>query len=338
MAEIRRILIVRLSALGDIVHTLPALALLRTRFPGAHIAWLVEPPGDALLRLVPGLDEIIPLGLRNPSWRARWQAVTRLVRSQRGRYDVVLDFQGLVKSALLSSLVGGRRIGFAGNTVRERPAAWFYTRRVAAPAPDQHVIRKNLALAASVAGAEATLHYPLLAPEPTPVLAAFLAGLAAAPRSLVAVNIGGGWPSKVPEEGWWIRFLAAAKGLPLVLLWGTEAERACAGRLSAASGVPLAPFLTFADLAALLRDCRLLVSADSLPLHLADAVATPSLGIFGPTSPARNGSVLPTSRALTAPQACQFCYKRKCDTILCLRQIDPEAAGVVLKDMHETLR
>src|ERR1700730_8250249 len=153
-----RFLIVRLGSLGDLVHTLPAVAALRASFPSAAIDWVVEEKWSPLISLVEGIDHVIPLRRTRSGYFA---CVSRL---RAGRYTCAVDFQGLYKSALLARLSGAaRRVGFDRKTAREPGAAWFYTERVAPTG--RHVAEFNLSLAVR-AGAErpAAMEFPLRVP------------------------------------------------------------------------------------------------------------------------------------------------------------------------------
>lgn len=317
------IAIIRLSSLGDIVHTLPAFQALRLRFPAARITWIAESPGAALLNNFPGIDQVVPFDLK--SWRgvpARVRYLARFVRRWRGQFGVVLDFQGLIKSALLAFLLGGRRLGFGRRNAREPLASLFYSRRAAYFPEERHVIYKNLHLL-SLAGISASaVEYPLREWLPTQLLADFIAQRGWRGRDWIILNVGGGWPSKILSAGQWLRIAAGLHNdRRLVLLWGNEKERETAEEVSRQSGVPLAPFMRFADLIYFVARARLVVSADTLALHLADMTRTPAVGIFGPSSPERNGPLFPGSQAVFHKLDCSFCYRRKCGTMNCLHDI-----------------
>ena len=155
-----RILIIRLSSLGDILHALPAFGSLRRSFPEARIDWLIEKRNSFLLSAVRGIDEVITLDtspLRNSPWNpASWKPGCVLVRLLRARqYDICIDFQGLLKTGFISLLSGARtRIGFPRELVRERPAHWFYQRTPGPPPEPRHVVALNRLLA-QAAGAQA---------------------------------------------------------------------------------------------------------------------------------------------------------------------------------------
>jgi lipopolysaccharide heptosyltransferase I len=320
---LKSIAIIRLSSLGDIVHALPALQALRRNCADARITWIAEKPGAALLENFPGIDQVVPFDLKSQQGLpARLLYLARFLRRWRGEFDMVLDFQGLIKSALLAFLLGGRRLGFGRRNAREPLASLFYSRRAAYFPEGRHVIRKNLHLL-TLAGIVATeVEYPSRAWLPSKPLADFIAQRGWQPGEWIVLNVGGGWPSKILNAGQWQRI---AEGLAndrrLVLLWGNAGERETAEAVSRQSGVPLAPFMSFADLIYFIARARLVISADTLALHLADMTRTPAVGIFGPSSPERNGPLFPGSRAVYRKLDCSFCYRRKCGTMDCLHDI-----------------
>jgi lipopolysaccharide heptosyltransferase I len=320
---LKTIAIIRLSSLGDIVHTLPAFQAVRRSCPDARITWIAEAPGAALLANFPGIDQVVPFDLKSQrGLPARVRYLARFVRRWRGRFDLVLDFQGLLKSALLAFLLGGRRLGFGRRNAREPLASLFYTRRAGHFPEMGHVIHKNLHLL-SLAGIDtAAVEYPQREWLPSRPLAAFIEHRGWRSGDWIILNVGGGWPSKVLNAGQWQRIAAGLDNdRRLVLLWGNEKERETAAAVSLNSGVPLAPFLTFSDLIYFIARARLVVSADTLALHLADMTRTPAVGIFGPSSPERNGPLFPGSQSVFRELECRFCYRRKCDTMECLQDI-----------------
>jgi heptosyltransferase I len=326
------IAIVRLSSLGDIVHTVPAAACLRDRFPDARITWLAEPAGARLLDLFSGIDEVQVTELRRPGLAPKLRSLRSLLKAQRGRFDVVLDFQGLIKSAVLSRLLGGERLGFHRRDLREPAASLFYSRRAGYVGNERHVIQRNLNLLTLLGVSSPPIRFPFKPPLETPELDSFLADNGLTGRPWLALNVGGGWPTKVlPPD----RLIETArllrKEFPVLLLWGTPAEQRTAICVAAAGGGVVAPALDFSGLLAMLRRAGLLISGDTLPLHLADAAGVRTVGLFGPTSPQRNGPLLPASAVLTVARSCRFCYRRKCDTMDCL-------AGLDARQIVETVR
>jgi len=323
---LKTIAIIRLSSLGDIVHTLPAFQSLRRNCPSARISWIAEPAGAALLENFPGIDRILVFDLKaRKGWIARIRYLIGFVRRWRRQFDLVLDFQGLLKSALLSFLLGGSRLGFGSRNARESMAALFYSRRVAYFPEDRHVIYKNMHLLSLLGISAAAVEYPVQEWRPSRQLSEFLEQNNLGDKCWIILNVGGGWPSKILSEKQWLQIAAGLKNdYQVVMLWGNEKERETAAAVARQSGVRLAPFMNFNDLIYFIAHALLVISGDTLALHLADLTRTPAVGIFGPSSPRRNGPLFSGSRVVFRELGCSFCYRRKCDTMSCLRDIVTE--------------
>jgi lipopolysaccharide heptosyltransferase I len=284
----QRFLVVRLGSLGDLVHTIPAVAAMRASFPLARIDWVVERKWSALLDMVAVVDGVIPVDRTFSGL----MACTRRLRT--ARYGCSVDFQGLYKSAVLARLSGAsRRIGFDRSAAREAGASCFYTDRVH-PA-ERHVAEMNLDLAvrAGVQLDGGVLRFPLAVPRED---ICRMQGLLAA-KGLTApyfvMSPGGGWKSKCwPPERYgllcaeiWRRY-----GLFAVVNAGPGEESLAAAVVeNAAPAQPVVLCPPLKELAALLAGARLMVGADTGPLHLAAALGTPVVALFGPTDPKRNG-------------------------------------------------
>jgi heptosyltransferase-1 len=281
-------LVVRLGSLGDLMHTLPAVAALRSSFPGARLDWVVDRKWSPLMEFVTVVDRVIP-------WRRGVSGTLAGLRGlRRAGYACAIDFQGLYKSALLARFSGApRRIGFEPRFAREAGAARFYTERVTPTG--KHVAEMNLSLAVA-AGAvrlDAVLSPLQLPQEDASVLRETLAreGIS----DFCVVSPGGGWKSKCwPPERYgalcadlWRRFSVRV----VVNAGPGEEELARAVIAAAAPAKPLLFSPSLRELAALLSLARLVVAADTGPLHLAAALGTPVVALFGPTDPARNGPV-----------------------------------------------
>lgn len=319
----KKIAVIRLSSLGDIVHTLPAFHLLRKRFPDSHISWFVEPAGAALLENFSGISEIVVVDLKKRGFFGKVSSFAALRRAYRGRFDLIIDFQGLLKSSFLGFCLGGLRLGFHRRNLRESLSAVFYNRTPPYFAEGRHVIFKNIHLLSPLGIVGEELIYPFRKPAPSVLLQNFLQESGLATGKWMVVNVGGGWPSKVLQSEQLEHLTQSlTRCFRVILLWGNTVEGRVAGRIAEKTGAVLPPLLNFGDLIYLLQRGALLISADTLALHLADMVRTPSIGIFGPTSPVRNGSLLPESVAIREKLECQFCYRRKCDTMECIRKID----------------
>jgi lipopolysaccharide heptosyltransferase I len=322
-----RFLIIRLSSLGDIIHTLPSFAALRKHFPRATIRWAVEEKGKEILDLVTGLDEVVIIEKRNCR-----QSVAKI----RGRDQVALDFQGLFKSALLAYLSRSRRrIGFPRQNLKERWASIFYTETPDPVAEEEgHVISKNLRLLERLGIKETAYEFPLQVPdEVVRSLDLKITGTGRrGNQRLVVYNLGAAWETKrwLPEK--WAKTigkLALPDAFPL-LLWGNEGEKRLADDVAAKTGVAVAPFLSIKEVIALIRSASLLVSGDTFALQVACALDVPVVALFGPTNPIRNGPFRPRDRVVFRKLDCNPCYKKTCPTLECLRAISPDEVAAAI--------
>jgi heptosyltransferase-1 len=310
----KRILIVRLGSLGDLIHTLPAVAALHDAWPDAEIDWVVERAHADLLALVPVLSRVVVLADRTP---AGWLSVIRALRAR--RYDLAIDLQGLVKSAAIARGSGARRVvGFDRAGLREPAARFLYSESVAV-GEGRHVIEKNLALVrheielvADVPQISYELNFPLRIPD-SPALAQLRAqGIG----DFAVLNPGAAWPNKRwPPEAFAsvARAVREAHGWTAVVLWGPGEQAIAQAVVDGSAGAAVrAPATTLADLLAIARASKLFVSGDTGPLHLAGAVGAPIVSVFGPTTPARNGPWDPRDIAISRYDACDCHYKRVC--------------------------
>ena len=296
---------VRLGSMGDLIHTLPAVAALRSGFPGARLDWVVEQKWSTLVELVTVVDNVVP-------WRRGvFNTLTGLRDLRQRKYSCAIDFQGLYKSALLARFSGAfRRIGFDPAFAREPGASRFYTQCVV-PA-GRHVAEMNLELAVA-AGAPKTqgMACPLKLPAESAALRETLERENL--REFCVVSPGGGWRTKCwPPERYgalcaelWRRLSVRA----IVNAGPGEDELARAVVASAAPVEPLVFSSSLRDLAALLGRARVVVAADTGPLHLAAALGTPVVALFGPTDPARNGPI-PKGTVLRKASGEEATYKR----------------------------
>jgi heptosyltransferase-1 len=325
-----RILVVRLSSLGDVVHAIPVAAALRRTFPDAEIDWLVDEYYRELVELVSVVDRVISIRIKgSPLWRLPFSVIRQLRAS---RYDIALDLQGLLKSALLARISGASRVvGFGLKQVREPLARWFYseTPNIGKPA---HVITKNLELTSHLGVKLDTENFEF----PINTLKTIssidirkLVGLK--PDQVFALmNPGSGWTSKcwAPERfGMLARQLSDEQGFRSVISWGPGEDLRAQAVVSASSGAALlAPPTSIVELISLAREARIMISGDSGPLHVAAAVKTPVVGIYGPSDSSRNG---PWS-------ASDIVVSRK-DDCLC-RRLQLGTGGVVIRRCKQTRR
>jgi heptosyltransferase I len=302
-----RLLVVRLGSLGDLIHTLPAVSAIRRAHPDAEIDWLVDAAHRGLLDLVPILTSVITLNHATP---AGWLEARTTLRAR--EYAVALDFQGLIKSAALTWLSGARRkIGFGRDALREPIAASFYSEHVDVD-DSRHVIEKNLHLAATVGADTARIDFPLAVVESRALEELRTQGLG--PFALL--NCGAAWPNKRwPAErfGGVAKWLNETHQLRSVVLWGPGEESLAAQAVAASDGAAVAaPATSLEDLVAMARAARLMVSGDTGPTHIAAALGTPVVALFGPTSSARNGMWTPGDIEISRYEQCDCHYERAC--------------------------
>jgi ADP-heptose:LPS heptosyltransferase len=298
-----RALIVRLSAIGDVVHTLPALSALRSR--GWEVGWAVEPAARPILEGHPLLSHLTKVPAARGFRLGPARSAAAALRAH--GYDAAVDFQGLWKSAAWSRVSGARRvIGWSRRWRREPLSAVLAREHVELPPAATHVIDENLALLRPL-GIEAMgcrdFALPRL-PAETEAVERGLAQAGVIADDLVVLNPGGGWPEKLwPADsfGSLARGLRD-RGLRALVTWG-PGEEPLADRIVAASGGAAARCFptTLPGFVELARRARLVVAADTGPLHLACAVGTPVVALFGPTDPARNGPFAAADVVLRAP-------------------------------------
>lgn len=327
MPDFRRILIIKPSSLGDVVNALPTLAALRDRFPKAHIAWLVKRQWAGLLERAEGLDWVWPVAPSLGGW------LSQVPRLRAANFDLVVDLQGLFRSGAIALLTGCPvRIGFAN--AREG-SSFFYTHKVSVPTPDLHAVDRYLLVASALGAAHrSSPEFRLRArPSDREEIAGLLGrhGLPAG-TGWIAMNVSARWPTK----RWPPEFFAASadriqtEGLGSVVLFGgpddRELARAVKERMRTAP-VDLTGATTPGLLPAMLASATLLLTNDSGPMHVAVAVGTPVVALFGPTSAIRNGPYGAGHRILSSGVTCSPCYSRVCRNnvkLECLLKISPE--------------
>ncbi len=313
-----RILIVRLGALGDVVHAIPVAAALRRAFPAARIDWLVSAKHREILDLVPVIDRRLVINDRNNATGgiSLFAAIGELRRS---RYDVALDLQGLIKSAVLARASGAPRvIGFSSRYARERAARLFYTEAhdpgrggLYDPRETRHVVDINLGVLSRLGITAPAREFPI---EDRDTDAAKTAREQTGGRYAL-LNPGAAWPNKRWPPARLAAIASALRerhGLMSVVLWGPGEEALAAEVVAGARGAAvLSPKTSIADLVALARRAALMVSGDTGPTHIAAALGTPLVGIYGPTRPSRNGPMLARDITVSRDSVCQCHHLRQ---------------------------
>jgi heptosyltransferase I len=310
-----RFVVVRLGSLGDIVHTFPAVAGLRESFPNAEIVWLTHPRWKELVESSALAAEIWEAETRS------YQSLREIIgRIRKRRFTIAIDYQGLWKSAALPFFGGvSRRVGFSSQTIREFGVPILYTDRV--HVTKTHIADQNGELSVCAGARNGVAPVALAVPS---IQEAFVLQLLRgfAIERYVVLSPGGGWRSKCwpPDRyGALCRKIRGTFGIRCVLNHG-PGEEDLVSAVKAASGEadPIAYNGSLGQLMALLRNATCIVGGDTGPLHLAAALGTPVVGIFGPTDPARNGpyrtgnrpvNVSPADIVLRSPHALTT-YKR----------------------------
>lgn len=321
--NLRRILLIKPSSLGDIIHALPTFGALRRRFPEAEVSWFVKAQWAGILERVTDLDRIWPVETGLSAW------LREIGKLREHRFDLVVDLQGLFRSGAAAWLSGcGMRVGFANG---REGSALCYTHRIAVPDPDLHAVDRNLLVAQALGCPAAVPVFPLCPLEADRGIVHTLLGrhgLGAGTR-WVAMHVSARWPTKR-----WplVSFVAVARalredGLQVVVI-GAASERPEAQEVAAATGaIDLAGQTSLAVLPALLERAACLVTNDSGPMHIAAAMGTPVVALFGPTSPVRTGPYGAGHRVMKTALPCQPCLSRSCRNpvpLECLTAIHPE--------------
>jgi heptosyltransferase-1 len=306
-----RILVVRLGAMGDVIHTLPAVATLKHSFPGSYLTWLIEAQWAPLIEQNPYVDDVAIFERGTPgAWLRNWRKL------RAGRFDFAVDFQGLVKSAVAASMARPDGIfGFHQSHLRERTAGLFYSSRI--QTREVHKVESNIELAAAAGAANILRTFPL--PDGVPQ------GELPASGFVLACPLAG-WRSKQWPLAFYSRLASRLEReleLPLVLNGPPGAQ------FANATGFVL-HHSSLTGLIHATRRATAVVGVDSGPLHLAAALGKPGVAIFGPTDPVRNGPygesicVLRSTTAITT-------YKRVSTIDPAMRDIDPDRVFEALK-------
>ncbi|MBF0455268.1 MAG: lipopolysaccharide heptosyltransferase I [Magnetococcales bacterium] len=347
-----RILLIKTSSMGDIIHTLPAVSDLKRYRPELALDWVVEEPFAEIPAWHSHVDRIIPIALRR--WRKTpWQTYKKgevgrfITHLRRSHYSAIIDAQSLIKSAVLARLARGDGCyGPDQSWARERLAVSLYDH----PVPSGHcqpVIRRTRQLFAGALG------YPL--PDTPPDF-----GLDKGPPPLTLANTtdsvlsylgrpfclflhGTAWASKMWPESYWMelaRVVTEKSGWKVYLPWGSEAERHRAMRMAKAVGekVEVLPFMTIGGLAGLISQARGVVGLDSGFAHLAAAMGVPCVTLFGATNPAYSGVPGLQQRFLQTQFPCSPCMKRRCQLKPPYSPDPPCFATVGPEQVWQTLR
>ncbi len=337
---------VKLGAVGDVVHTLPSLRSLRKAFPEAFIAWIVEEKSKDVIIGNPDLDEVIVFerkkiqrGFKSlKGIGSSIRDISDVLKRLRGySFDIAIDFQTLFKSGLITYLSGApKRIGF--DKWREFNRL-FTNKRV--KSVKEHVVDKYLELVeatgVSIDPSPVKIEYSA---EDAFYIKGFIDREGLILKRWVALNPGASWPSKLwgGDRYAFVCDKLADAGIPVVIIWGPGEEGLVAGILERVKVRPIvAPKTSIKQLACLLESAGLYVGGDTGPLHMAVAMGTQVVGIYGPSDPERNGPYGEGHRVLQADIECASCWKRVCSSMECMERVSvDDVAKAVISKIHTT--
>lgn len=334
-----RVLIVKASALGDIIHALPVLDYLKRAAPGIEIDWVAEEPFRDLLEGNPLISRLFLI--RTKIWRKRpfaretRQEIGTLAAEMRMRaYDMVFDIQGNLKSGIVTALSGcSRRLGFDASVLQERANMLFTNRRIRPRPSDHHITDQYLRLVSAPFACDFSGMSLVTDIATNPEQEAIAAGLFSeiASDRIFLFHQGTTWDTKYwTEEGWQAlgrRVLAEFPGAAVLFSWGNEAERVIAERLASAlgPGARVIDRYPLKVLAAILKRVNVAVGGDTGPLHLAAAVGTPTVSLYRASDGSRSGPRGTCHEIIQAPMPCTRCFRTSCEQDLeCRKSITAE--------------
>lgn len=321
-----RVLIVKLSALGDVIHALPVLDYLRQAKPGIEIDWVVEEQNQAVLEEHPLIRNVISINTR--AWRkAPFSADTRreigavINRLRRAAYDTVFDLQGNIKSGIISGLTGvPKRYGFSRDGVRESLNLIFTNHHVPLGPGDHHISNRSLKIVSSAFGGDyasyALASHIQTSPEDDQAAEELLCGTQRGTR--VLFHTGTTWETKKWSEEHWLELgrlvLDRFPTVSILFSWGNDQERDEGRKLAEALGsrALLLPRLRLKSFCALLKKVDLVVGGDTGPVHIAAAVGTPTVSFYRATDAGRNAPQGPRHVSIQSGMPCAVCLERSC--------------------------
>ena len=335
-----KILVVKLSAIGDVIHTLPSLNAIRKHYPDAHITWLIEEAASSLVVGHEALDRVIISkrkqwikGIFGPSCLNNIKEAYQFIKKLRNtEYDLIIDFQGLLKSAVLIALARGKRkTGFDKGMEHMEHSYIFLNERIHPVNMDNHALLRSLMLINALGIKSKEIEYKIPVSNHTRIITDELLerhGIKD-PGILVAINPVAKWKTKLWDNR---KFALLADRLiekynASVIFTGSQSDKSTIKNIMSfmsKKAVNLAGKTTLKTLAALYEKTRFVISTDTGPMHMAAAVGTPVIALFGPTAPWRTGPFGSEHEILRSNLKCSPCFKRQCSTIDCMNQISVE--------------
>ena len=327
--NVMKILIVKLGAIGDIVHALPVLAAIRSSIPNAEISWAVEKRSAEILRGNELIDNLIEVDTRSIRGKTATEILPEIANQlkelRKHKFDIALDLQGLLKSGMIAKLSGARRrLGFSKNALREPASRIFLTKTVEIP-PQTHIIRKNLKLAAEALKMpvpDENFEFPIFTSEEHCMEAEKIVEKAGS--KFVILNPAGGWVTKLwhgEKFGQLADRIFDKYGMMSVVATGpNEDELAETVRKNCRSGKIILTQPSLKGFFELAKRATLYVGGDTGPTHIAVAAGAPIVGLFGPTEWWRNGSPNPADICVERTDiACRIdCHRRQCTNWICM--------------------
>jgi heptosyltransferase-1 len=326
-----RVLLIKLSSMGDVIHTLPAINDAAQAIPGIKFTWLIEEGFQEIAAWHPAVERVIPIAIRKRKYA---EILTSLKQLRAQKFDLILDAQGLIKSAILSSLASGKlRAGYDRNSSRESIASMFYSRGCKV-AKDQHAVDRLRQLFAQALGYALPQHiadYGIVWPRvdsysTTQPYLMFLHGTT--------------WDSKHWPDEYWLQLahLVSTHGYGVQVTWATPQQKQRAEFLAAnATNVTMLPHLTINQAAQVLHHAHGVVAVDTGFAHLAAALAKPTVAVYGPTDIVKAGTVGKSSINLASKFGCAPCGRRICNFVgeksvnpPCFAEITPQAVWATL--------
>ena len=323
-----KILIVKTSAIGDVIHTLPALNCLRRHYPDATIDWLVEEAAAEAVLGHRAVDHVLVSGRKRwvrdfregRCWAAMRGCIDFVRRLRATEYDLLIDFQGLLKSGIFVGLARAKRKAGFGRGMEHAEGSWlFLNDRISAVDMDQHALTRELLLLGGlgIPCDRIDFDFPITDHHRTEV-ATLLGEAGIDPKKpLVAINPMTTWPSKhwLNDRFAQVADRLLALGMAVVFTGGpgdVAAVEAICAAMTGGRAANLAGRTSLKSLAALYERARLLITTDTGPMHVAAAMGTPVVALFGPTAPWRTGPFGPNHQVLRVELACSPCLKRGC--------------------------
>ena len=329
----KKFLIIKLSSLGDVVHALPTAHTLRLEYPEAFIAWVIEERYQELLHDNPDIDEVIPI--RTKFWRKNWNGETlkeilqKIKSLRKHKFDMAFDFHGLIKSGLIAMISGARiKVGFHRKNCKEKISSVFTNKKGPYIGNVIHVVDIYLTLVQSALSTQKQVKQFPLPSIPSPKVDDFFQNNSElTDKPIIGINSGAGFESKLWDLERFAKLadrIAVEMNCSILLTWGPgEEHKTKKIAASMKQKCWIAPPTNIKESISLYKYLTLLVSCDSGPLHLCAALGIPTVSLFGPTDPLRNGAYGLHHGTVYKLLSCSFCWKRKCPlgTIECMKQM-----------------